>query len=198
MSQNFASAGVYLIQTLMGLFILIVCLRLLIQAVRADFYNPISQGVIRLTDPILKPMRRYIPSYRNIDLSAIILALALQMLQITLILLLIGSAIPNPLTQLLWSILGLGSLILNIYYFALIIMVIVSWVAPHGNHPAITLIYQIVEPVCAPARRLLPPMGGLDLSIILVFVTITLIDSFLVIPPLQILLGVPSGLMFGL
>lgn len=198
MEQNFAGAGIYLIQTFFGLYILVIMLRFLIQASRADFYNPLSQGIVRITDPALRPLRRLIPGFRNFDLSSLVLALAVQVLTIVLIFLLYGASIPGILILLLWSCLGLFSLILKIYYFSLIAMVIVSWIAPYSQHPAITLVHQIVEPICAPARKLLPPMGGMDFSIILVFVFITLIDSFLVIKPLQALLGVPPGLIFGL
>jgi len=198
MGQNFASAGIYLIQTFFGLYILVIMLRFLMQAARADFYNPISQGIVKITDPALRPLRKVIPGFRNFDLSSILLALVIQILTIALIFVLYGASIPGPLTLLLWSSLGLFSLTLKIYYFSLIAMVIVSWIAPHSNHPAIMLVHQIVEPICAPARKLLPPMGGLDFSIILVFVFITLVDSFLVVKPLQVLLGIPSGLILGL
>jgi YggT family protein len=198
MGQNFASAGIYLIQTFFGLYILVIMLRFLIQAARADFYNPISQGIVKITDPALRPLRRVIPGFRNFDLSSILLALVVQILTITLIFVLYGASIPGPLTLFLWSSLGLFSLTLKIYYFSLIAMVIVSWIAPYSNHPVIMLIHQIVEPICAPARKLLPPMGGLDFSIILVFVFITLVDSFLVVKPLQVMLGIPSGLILGL
>lgn len=198
MGQNFANAGIYLVQTFFGLYILVIMLRFLIQAARADFYNPISQGIVKITDPGLRPLRRIIPGYRNFDFSSLVLALVIQALTIALIFLLYGAAIPNVFTLLLWSSLGLLSLTLKIYYFSLIAMVIVSWIAPYSHHPAITLVHQIIEPICAPARKLLPPMGGLDFSIILVFVFITVIDSFLVIKPLQVLLGIPSGLIFGL
>ncbi|MBD3648997.1 MAG: YggT family protein, partial [Pseudomonadales bacterium] len=97
-----------------------------------------------------------------------------------------------------WVLLGLFSLIFDIYFFALIIMVIASWIAPFSSHPALVLVHQITEPVCTPARKLLPPMGGIDFSIILVFVAITIIDQILVIEPLAQMLRVPRGLILGL
>jgi YggT family protein len=103
----------------------------------------------------------------------------------------------NPV-YIAWSLVGLLSTIFKIYYFSLIIMVIVSWVAPNSNHPAMALVNQLTEPVCKPARKLLPPMGGMDFSIILVFVAITLIDSYLIIRPLASLLSIPQGLVLGL
>ncbi|MDK1023766.1 MAG: YggT family protein [Gammaproteobacteria bacterium] len=198
MGQNFANAGVFLIQTFLGLYILVIMLRFLMQAVRADFYNPISQGIVKLTDPALRPLRRVIPGIWRFDLACLVLALVIQIIALILVYLLYGAPVPNPLALAVWSVVGLFSLTLKIYYFSLIAMIIVSWIAPNSNHPAILLIHQIVEPICVPARKLLPPMGGLDFSVILVFVFITLIDSFLVIKPLQVFLGIPSGVIFGL
>ena len=198
MGQNIANAGVFLIQTFFGLYILVIMLRFMIQAVRADFYNPISQAIVKLTDPLLKPMRRVIPGMRGFDLASLVLAFVVQIIALVSIYLLSPVPVPGPLVLVLWSALGLFSLTLKIYYFSLIAMIIVSWIAPHSHHPAIILVHQIVEPICAPARKLLPPMGGLDFSVMLVFVFIILVDSFLVVRPLQIFLGIPSGLILGL
>ena len=101
-------------------------------------------------------------------------------------------------TYIAWSLVGLVSSIFDIYFIALIVMVIASWIAPYSNHPAMALVHQLTEPICAPARKLLPPMGGIDFSIILVFVAITLIDSYLVVQPLAYMLGIPRGLILGL
>ena len=97
-----------------------------------------------------------------------------------------------------WVLVGLFSIILKIYFFALLISVISSWIAPYSNHPALSLIHQITEPICTPARKLLPPMGGIDFSIILVFVFINIIDNILVVAPLAQMLGVPPNLILGL
>jgi YggT family protein len=198
MGHNIANAGIFLIQTFFGLYVLVIMLRFLIQAAKADFYNPISQAIVKLTDPALRPLRRVIPGLRGFDLASLVLALMVQILALILISLLASVPVPSLLVLVFWSALGLFSLTLKIYYFSLIAMIIVSWIAPHGNHPVVVLIHQIVEPICAPARKLLPPMGGLDFSVMLVFVFIILIDSFLVVRPLQIYLGIPSGLILGL
>ena len=198
MGQNIANAGVFLVQTFFGLYILVIMLRFLIQAVKADFYNPISQGVVKLTDPGLRPLRRVIPGLRGFDLASLVLAMVIQIVALVIIFLLSSVPVPGPLRLVLWSALGLLSLTLKIYYFSLIGMIIVSWIAPYSNHPAVVLVHQLVEPICTPARKLLPPMGGLDFSVMLVFVFIILIDSFLVVQPLRVLLGIPPGLILGL
>jgi len=198
MGENLANAGVYLIQTFFGLYILVVIMRFLMQSARVDFYNPISQAIVTITDPAIKPLRRFIPGLHGVDLSILVLALTLQFVALLLIITLKGFSLPNPLLLLAWTLLGMFALVLDIYFFALIIMVISSWIAPQSNHPALMLVYQLTAPLCTPARKLIPPMGGLDISIILVFVFISLIDNFLVVEPLRKLLGCPTGLILGL
>ena len=197
MTNNFANAGIFLVQTFLGLYLILLLIRFLMQVSQADYYNPICQAVVKLTDPIVKPLRPIIPSFERIDLATFIIALFVQTSAISIIMMLTGNQIFLP-AYILWGLVGLASIILDIYFFSLLVMVIVSWIAPYSNHPATTLINQLTDPICTPARKLLPPMGGLDFSIILVFVIITLIDSFLIIQPLAMALGIPSGLIMGL
>lgn len=167
---------VYLIQTLLSLFLLAMLLRLLLQLVRADFYNPISQFLVKVTNPLVLPLRKVIPGYGGLDLASLLLAMLLQLVGIAAISLLNGIGLPSIPLLLVWSVLGVISLLVNIYFFALLAMIILSWVAPGSNNPAIYLLYQITEPVMAPLRKLLPPMGGLDFSPILFFVLINIIQ----------------------
>lgn len=166
----------YLIQTLLTLALLAVVLRLLLQLVRADFYNPISQFLARLTNPLVLPLRRIIPSLGGLDLATLLLALVLQMAAIVALLALNGVALPNIGLLLVWSFLGVIGLVINIYFFALLAMIILSWIAPASRHPALLLLFQLTEPVMAPFRRMLPNMGGLDFSPILVFILINIIQ----------------------
>ena len=197
MTANFANASVFLVQTFFGLYLILVLVRFLMQVSRADYYNPICQVVVRLTDPAIKPFNKVLPRILGIDFATLIFALLIQVVAISLVMLLTDNLIFHP-TYIGWALVGLASMILDIYFFALIAMVIASWIAPYSNHPAMSLIIQLTDPICRPARKLLPPMGGLDFSIILVFVVITLIDTFLVIQPLATALGIPSGLVLGL
>ena len=197
MTANFANASVFLAQTFFGLYLILVLVRFLMQVSRADYYNPICQVVVRLTDPAIKPFNKVLPRILGIDFATLIVALLIQVVAISLVMLLTDNLIFHP-TYIGWALVGLASTVLDIYFFALIAMVIVSWIAPYSNHPAMSLIIELTNPICTPARKLLPPMGGLDFSIILVFVMITLIDTFLVIQPLANALGIPSGLVLGL
>ncbi len=197
MTHNFANAGVFLIQTFVGIYFILVLIRFLMQVSRVDFYNPICQAIVKLTDPPIKPLKKLIPTVRGIDIATLFVALIVQLIAISLIMLLTGGYVFHP-AYIAWALVGMVSTIFDIYFFALLVMVITSWIAPYSNHPVMTLVRQLTEPICAPARKLLPPMGGLDFSIILVFVAITLIDTFLVIRPLAIMLGIPPGLVLGL
>jgi YggT family protein len=197
MADNFASAGVYLIQTFFGLYTLMIMVRVLMQVARADYYNPICQAIVKITDPAVRLFRPVLPSVMGVDFAALATAFVVQLIAVMLIMVLWGGPVFS-LLYIAWVLLGLFSIIFSIYFFALIIMVIASFIAPYSDHPALVLIHQLVEPICAPARKLLPPMGGLDFSIILVFVAINIIDDILVIAPLAQYLGVPRGLILGL
>lgn len=197
MAQNFASAGVYLVQTFFGLYTILVMVRFLMQVSRADYYNPICQAIVKLTDPAIRPLRSVLPSVQGVDFATLAVAFIVQLIGVMVIMMLWGGPVFMPI-YIAWVMLGLFSIIFSIYFFALIIMVISSWIAPHSSHPGLILVNQLVEPICAPARKLLPPMGGIDFSIILVFVFINIIDEILVITPLAQMLGVPRGLILGL
>lgn len=190
-------AAIYVVQTLGSLYLLIVLLRFILQLVRADFYNPLSQFIVRATQPLLKPLRRVIPGFAGIDIASLVLALVVQLILLGVIITLMGYALPPVLQLLAWALVGITALFLKIFFFALIISVILSWVAPHSQNPAALLVYQLCEPVLAPIRRVLPSMGGLDLSPIFAFIALNLLDMLL-ITNLAMATGMPKGLTLAL
>lgn len=186
-------AAIFVIQTLGSLYLLIVLLRFILQLVRANFYNPICQFTVKATQPLLKPLRRVIPSMFGLDMSSLVLAILVQMVIFAVVLML--SYIPFTVLGLfLWAIIGVLKLFLNVFFYALIISVILSWVAPGSSSPGAELVNQITEPALAPFRRFLPSMGGLDISPILAFMVIQLFQSF-VIPPLAMSVNMPLELL---
>ncbi|MDP2745147.1 YggT family protein [Pseudomonas sp.] len=191
------TAAVYILQTIGSLYLLIVLLRFILQLVRADFYNPVSQFIVRATHPLLKPLRKIIPSLAGLDLASLVLAIVLQLLLMAVTLLLLGYGLDNPLQLLVWSIIGVTALFLKVFFFALIISVILSWVAQGSHNPTAMLINQICEPLLSPIRRILPSMGGLDLSPIVAFLLLNLIDM-LVIRNLAIMTGMYKGLSLAI
>jgi YggT family protein len=166
----------YLVQTFLSLYTVAMLLRFVLQLVRADFYNPISQFLVKVTNPLVIPLRKVIPGIGGLDLASLLLAMLLQMAGIVILLLLYGLGLPNIFVLLIWSALALVGLLVNIYFFALLAMIILSWVAAGSRHPAILLLYQITEPVMAPFRKALPSMGGMDFSPILVFILINIVQ----------------------
>ena len=174
------TAAVYVLQTLGSLYLLIVLLRFVLQLVRANFYNPLCQFVVKATQPLLKPLRRIIPSLFGLDMSSLVLAILVQLALMALTLLLTYGTTGNPLQLLIWSIIGVTALFLKIFFFALIISVILSWVAPGSHNPGAELVNQICEPALAPFRKILPNLGGLDLSPIFAFLALKLIDMLVI------------------
>ncbi|MGI9287642.1 MAG: YggT family protein [Pseudomonadales bacterium] len=174
-----ADIGTFLVQTLLTFFLIAVIVRLLLQVARADFYNPISQFIVKLTNPLLLPLRRFIPGLGGIDFAAVVLALLVQLLATTVLLLLQGFSPINPLYMIMWGLIGILSLVLNIYLFTVLASIVVSWVAPYSDHPAVLLLRQFTEPVMAPFRKLVPSIGGIDISPILLFISIQILQIVL-------------------
>lgn len=190
--NGFGTASIFVVQTLGSLYLLIVLLRFVLQLVRADFYNPLSQFVVKATQPLLKPLRRIIPGFGGLDFASLVLAVLVQFLLMVAVLTLMGYAVGGHLLPLLiWSIIGVTSLFLKVFFFALIASVILSWVAPGSFNPAVQLVNQICEPLLAPIRRILPNLGGLDISPIFAFIALNLLDM-LVINNLAAMTGMPK------
>jgi YggT family protein len=160
----------FLLNTLLGLVILAFVLRLLLQMVRADFYNPISQAILRLTNPLVIPARRIIPSWGKLDLPTLVIIVLLQWagvlalwgLQNTLY----GTPFPGILPLLLFALLELLRLLLRFYFFALFAYALLSWIGPQGQNPIAGLLTRLCEPLLRPVRKVIPPLGGLDLSVL--------------------------------
>ena len=177
----FSSSLGFLIQTLGGLYIMAVLLRFLLQLVRADFYNPISQAIVKVTSPLLNPLRKVIPGVGGMDVASLVLALILQLALLYLLLFMRGVApamVPFT-TVLISSLLKLASEFLNIYMFSLIIIAISSWVAPNSYNPGLMLLHQITEPLTSRVRKVIPPIGGLDFSLMAVMLVIITLKNFL-------------------
>ena len=194
MTQNFSETGIFLIQTAAGIYLYLLLLRFLMQVARADYYNPICQTIVKLTTPAVKPFKIFLPRIGRVDLAILAAALGVQIIAIMLMRWLAEFYVFQPI-YIAWAALSLAAKIIDIYFFALIVTVIASWIAPQSNHPVLALVHEIIEPICAPARRLLPPMGGLDFSIILVFVTLIVINNHLVIQPIAKMLNAPRPLL---
>jgi YggT family protein len=185
----FTNPLLFLIKTLFGLYITLVVVRFLLQWVRADFYNPISQFVVTVTSPVLRPLRKVIPGWGGADLASVALAWMLKAVELAILSMLLGLD-RNPLLALAWAIPALVGLVLNIFLFAVLIRVILSWVNPDPYNPAVDLLNRLTEPLLAPAQRLVPPISGIDLSPMAVMIAIVLLEM-LIVPPLSVLTASP-------
>jgi len=179
-------------------YMTIVLLRFLLQLARADFYNPISQFIVKVTNPALRPLRRLIPGWGGIDNASLVLLFVVQCLAL-LLLGLISGAFADGLSVpglLMATVTKLVSLLLYVYLFGIFILALLSWISPGGYNPVAAVIANLTEPVMRPARRMIPPIGGIDLSPMAVILAIYVL-RMLIMPPLMsvsVQLGFPLGL----
>ena len=161
--MNPSGALVYLVSTLTDLYIAAILLRVLLQLVGADYYNPLSQFLIKVTNPVVIPARRIVPSIGKLDAASVVVMLLLQIAQLAIVALL-GQVEFGLQFLLLFALRKLLLTLLMTCFVLIIARVIISWVAAHSRHPIIPLVYQLTEPVLRPISRLIPPIGGIDLS----------------------------------
>ena len=153
----------YLVGTLIDLYKAAVLLRLLLQWVQADFYNPLCQFLVKVTNPVLVPLRRVIPSIGRLDTASVVLMLVREIISVWLIALIVSN--PMAIQQIVaFSAIKLVMTLLMTYFFLIIFSVILSWLGQRMHHPAIPLVYQLTEPVLRPFRKVIPPIAGIDLS----------------------------------
>ena len=195
MSGSFGQALVYLIHALGNLFLLAILLRFLLQAAKADFYNPITQAIVKITTPVIKPFRRIIPGYRGFDFASLVAGLLISVIATYVMLLLIGTMI-SPVSVFAWAGLGIADYVLNIYFWAALISAIASFIAPFSGHPVLLVIHELLEPAYRLFRKVMPPISGLDLSPLFIFLGTRFIENGLVYP-LANSLRLPPSVVLG-
>ncbi|MAD76210.1 MAG: hypothetical protein CML20_15730 [Rheinheimera sp.] len=167
-------AMLFLINTAFNLLLMLVILRVWLQLARADFYNPFSQFIVKVTNPIVLPLRRLIPSIGKLDTATVLLAYLVAVAKLVVLQLVLVGSIQIPAT----FISGLLVLIketLNLVFWILIIRALLSWFS-QGNNPIEMVMHQLTEPLLRPIRRVIPPMGGLDLSVFVLIIAIQFIN----------------------
>lgn len=169
----------FLISTLFGLYLMVVLLRLWLQLAQADFYNPFSQFIVKATHPIVAPMRRILPSIGRLDTATLVLALLVAALKVfTVALVAYGVVIANPLVLLIQAFITVLKEGFMLVFYVLIIRAILSWVS-QGRNPLELVFHQLTEPFLAPIRRVLPPMGGLDLSVMVAIIGLMFLQKLM-------------------
>jgi YggT family protein len=182
-SSYMTDPAIFIIDSLFSLYILAVMLRFLLQWCGADFYNPISQFLVKATHPPLKLLRRFVPSIGKIDTSSLVLVLTLQMLADFSILLLKGVAISIGALTIL-SLTQLVSLLINIFIYAVFARAILSWLNPGTFNSASSILHSLTEPLLDTCRKFIPDMGGIDLSPLAALMLLQL-AKMVILPPLH-------------
>ena len=183
-----------IINTLFDLYILLVLLRFLLQMLRADFYNPVSQFITKLTTPPLRFLRRFIPSIGKQDSASIVLCLLLIYAKFLLM-----RELSIPAAQIggvmapiggvsyaglfVLSVADLVALVLTVFLGAIIIQVIISWISPGNYNPVIGLVNRLADPILKPIRKFIPPLGGIDLTPLFASLLL-LVAKMLIVPPI--------------
>lgn len=174
------NAFLFLVTTLFDIYISIVLARFILQMVRADFYNPVSQFIVKATNPLLLPLRKVVPGFGGLDMASLVLFVLLIMLKLGIVIFLFYGAASAPILQLLILFLkSAANTIINFFLFVIFVSAILSWVvaAGGGYNPFADILNQIAEPVLAPARKIIPPMGGLDISPMLVMIGLVFVKQ---------------------
>lgn len=161
-------AVLFLIDTAFSLYLMVVILRLWLQLVRADFYNPFSQFVVKATNPLVLPLRRAIPSLGSLDTATLLLAYGIMLAKL-IVLQLLQSGQVQWVPSLIFSVIFLLKEIFTLLFWILVIRALLSWFS-QGRSPVEYVMHQLTEPLLRPVRRILPPMGGLDLSVLVVLI----------------------------
>jgi YggT family protein len=177
----FANAGQIVIQFVFGALVALIVLRVLLQWVRANFYNPICQFLYKTTNPVLMPLRKVIPAWRNLDIAGIVLAWLITAIKLVLLAATLGQT---------FGVLGLGVLalgdlvdfVLLLYIVLVLARVVISLVSADSYHPIVPLVMQVTEPVLKPFRRLLPNFAGIDFSPMILLLVIMLARALIARP----------------
>jgi YggT family protein len=176
MNSALTDIGMTIVQPLFSLAMLLIAVRFLAQLCGVSGYNPVSMTLRRVTNVIVLPLSRLLPSGNRFSPGALVALILIQVVFIALMFTLEGRLDAfNVLQALIWAAIGCASLLVNIIFYSVIAMIVVSFLAPQSSNPAVEFIWELTEPVMAPLRRILPPMGGLDFSPIILFIVLNVI-----------------------
>jgi YggT family protein len=160
----------FVIKTLLDLYLIAYILRFLLQWARADFHNPLSQFILRITDPVVRPLWRVVPGWRGLDLSPLIALLLLQLVVTAILFFLATGGAMNLGMLLYYAVLRIIVGTIRLYFVAILVHVILSWVSPGQWNPLVSVLHSLTGPILRPVRRFIPPIGGLDLSPLFVLI----------------------------
>lgn len=192
-----ANGALFLIQSIFDVYLFMMMLRVIFQWVHADFRNPLVQFIAKLTTPPLRLIRKAIPFFRGVDIGAIIILILLELIKFILVILLGAGKFPAIGGLVVLAFAELLHQMISIFFYSTFIFVILSWFAPMINPALMQVLYQITEPLMRPARRIIPPIAGLDLSPIPVLILLKLIQIMVTQPLLMIGYGMAVRSLMG-
>ncbi len=173
-------AGLFLMDTAFSFFIVVLLLRILLQWVRADFYNPISQATIKISNFLVLPLRRLIPGYFGLDWASILLLMILAFLKEGLLIAIQTGVWVNNGGLLLLALADILSLVFYIYLFATLIIAVMSWLKPNHYNPVVQIASQLIAPPLTLVRRVIPPLAGFDFSPMVLVILLILFNMLVV------------------
>jgi YggT family protein len=182
MTENGAHALIFLVNIVFSLYIAALYLRIILQYQRADYYNPAVQFIARVTDPLVRPLRRVLPGIAGWDIAAFLIAIVCAFVNVWIVHYLVGLGFPGPLVARDTGM-KLLAVLINVYIFTILIQALMSWLNPGRYNPLAVLLWRMNEPLLRPVRRLIPPLGGhFDLSPLIVIVILEALSIFLGLP----------------
>lgn len=182
----FTQATIFLVELFFDVFIIALLLRYLLTKAHADSFNPLSELITKVTNPLLKPLRRKIPGYLGVDWSSVVALLLVQALEVTLVELIMSGEMLAFSGLIILTVTHLLKTILYIYLFIIIVQVIISWINPDAYNPITMIMYQLSEPILRPVRRTIPSAGGFDFSPLIILVIINLLMILLISPLMDV------------
>lgn len=180
--------AVFLIQTVFQFYLVILILYTLLRASRAHYINPVVQFLIRFSEPLIKPLRRIIPETGKIDWAACLLIFLVQFLEVILLMLLSNFS-ANIIGLLAYTVVAILKLIVNIYFFAIIVFALLSWLQSAGNNPMSHVLFYLTEPLLKLVRDRMPTISGIDLSPLIVLLLLQLMNIVILNPLLSMAVG---------
>lgn len=191
MQDPLNNAGVFLITTLFDLYLFVLMIRLILVWVRADYFNPLSQFIVKLTNPIIIPLRRILPNIGRLETSTLVALLVFDMLKFGLVDLITYGA-PHIIGLIILSFADALKILLNTFFYAILLQAILSWVQPGGS-PITSILFKLTSPIIRPIQRVVPPIGGIDISPIPALILLQLLSILLIAPLFSVGLRMTLG-----
>ncbi|MFT3741336.1 MAG: YggT family protein [Gammaproteobacteria bacterium] len=185
----FTDAGLYLIQTLFDFYIFVFILRFLLQTLHADYFNPLSQFALKLTQGVVRPFQKIIPDIKGIDLAVLLIIFLLEIIKLSIPLLVKLTAFPNVGGLLLLALVSMIKEFMVFYFYIILARVLMSWLAPTHHNPVQFALVQLTEPLLKPIRRIIPLIGGFDLAPLIAIIVLQVLQLLLIEPLLDFAIG---------